>query len=124
MIGSASMKVGKKTHKMKLSTRALARLEAEHDGKPFDVILDELLLGKGGVTLVASVLAAGLNDGAGISQEEAFDVIDAGGGFREFIPLVSDAVGKAFPELKQANADAETGEDDPAKGKPKQPAKA
>ena len=124
MIGSATMKLGKKTHKMKLSTRALARLEAEQGGKPFNVILDELFLGKGGVTLVASVLAAGLNDGAGISQEEAFDLIDAGGGYPEFMPLISDAIGKAFPALKEANADAETGEDDPAEGKPKQPAKA
>ena len=43
MISSVTKKVGKKTLKLKLSTRALVRLEAENGGKPFADLMDDLL---------------------------------------------------------------------------------
>ncbi|MEQ3671530.1 hypothetical protein [Pseudophaeobacter sp.] len=114
MISSATHKVGKKTLKLKLSTRALVRLEAEQGGKPFNELLEQILTGAGGVTLVASVLAAGLDDGKGIELDAAYELIDAAGGYRELMPLLSDAVGCAFPEL--APASGEAGETDEEAG--------
>ncbi len=113
MISSATHKVGKKTLKLKLSTRALVRLEAEHGGKPFNELLEQILTGAGGVTLVASVLAAGLDDGKGIELDAAYELIDAAGGYRELMPLVSEAVGCAFPALQggdEGEASEEAGE--------------
>lgn len=106
MISSATLKVGKKTLKLKLSTRALVRLEAEQGGKPFNEVLEQILGGAGGVTLVASVMAAGLDDGKGIELDEAYTLIDAAGGYRKLMPLLSEAVGCAFPELAPAGAEA------------------
>jgi hypothetical protein len=112
MISSATHKVGKKTLKLKLSTRALVRLEAEQGGKPFNEVLEQILGGKGGVTLMASVMAAGLDDGKGIDLDAAYELIDAAGGYRKLMPLLSEAVGCAFPELAPASAeDAETNEE-------------
>ncbi|MEQ3679213.1 hypothetical protein [Pseudophaeobacter sp.] len=102
MISSVTKKVGKKTLKLKLSTRALVRLEAENGGKPFADLMDDLLKGNGGVTLVASVLAAGLDDGKGIDLDGAYDMMDAAGGFRELMPMISEAIGCAFPSMKAA----------------------
>ncbi len=106
MISSATHKVGKKTLKLKLSTRALVRLEAEQGGKPFNEVLEQILGGKGGVTLMASVMAAGLDDGKGIELDAAYELIDAAGGYRKLMPLLSEAVGCAFPELAAASGDA------------------
>jgi hypothetical protein len=112
MISSATHKVGKKTLKLKLSTRALVRLEAEQGGKPFNEVLEQILGGKGGVTLMASVMAAGLDDGKGIELDAAYELIDAAGGYRKLMPLLSEAVGCAFPELAPAIAqDGEAGEE-------------
>jgi hypothetical protein len=119
MISSATHKVGKKTLKMKLSTRALVRLEAEQGGKPFNEVLEQILGGKGGVTLMASVMAAGLDDGKGIELDAAYELIDAAGGYRKLMPLLSDAVGCAFPELVPASDEAGeevSGEDGEASG--------
>lgn len=101
MISSVSHKVGKKTHKLKFSTRALIRLEAEHGGKAFNSILEDILVGTG-VTLVASVLAAVLDDGKGVDKEEALDLIDQAGGYRNLMPPLSEAIHVAFPEVKKA----------------------
>ncbi|WP_139792998.1 hypothetical protein, partial [Pseudophaeobacter leonis] len=79
MISSATMKVGKKTLKLKLSTRALVRLEAEQGGKPFNEVLETILGGSGGVTLMASVMAAGLDDGKGLELDEAYEPDRCGG---------------------------------------------
>ncbi|MCD9148520.1 hypothetical protein [Pseudophaeobacter flagellatus] len=110
MIRSATMKLGKKTLKLKFSTRALIRIEAENGGQPFDTLLDQLITGTGGVTLMASALAAGLNDGKGIDQDQALDLIDQAGGVRKMLPLVGDAIGAAF-NVKSA-ADEGGGADD------------
>jgi len=104
MIRSASMKLGKKTLKLKFSTRALIRIEAENGGQSFDTLLDQLITGAGGVTLMASALGAGLNDGKGIDPDQALDLIDQAGGVRKLIPLVGEAIGAAF-DVKSAAED-------------------
>jgi len=121
MISVATLKVGKKTHKMKLSTRCLARLEIEHDGKPFDILLGQILTGEGGVNLVISFLAAGLNEGKGMERDEVFDLVDSAGGYRSFIPLISEAIGCAFPHIKDA-IEADASAEDGTKGKSTPPA--
>ncbi|KIC30053.1 hypothetical protein [Leisingera sp. ANG-M6] len=121
MISSVPYKLGKKTHKLKFSTRALIRLEAEHDGRAFSSILEDILIGTG-VTLVASVLAAVLDDGKGVDQEEALDLIDQAGGYRNLMAPLSEAINVAFPEVKKAieaaqeKADADA--DDQGKAEP------
>ncbi|WP_417699878.1 hypothetical protein [Pseudophaeobacter sp.] len=117
MIRSASMKLGKKTLKLKFSTRALIRIEAENGGQSFDTLLDQLITGSGGVTLMASALGAGLNDGKGIDRDQALDLIDQAGGVRKMIPLVGEAIGAAF-EVKSAEdeADEADGVGEPGKG--------
>lgn len=102
MIGSVSHKIGKTTHKLKFSTRALLRLEEEHDGRAFNSILEDIITGNGGVSLVAAVLAAIMDDGQGVDREVALDVIDEAGGFRKVVPALSKAMNVAFPEIKQA----------------------
>lgn len=122
MISSATMKLGKKTLKLKFTTRALIRLETENGGASFDELLDKLITGKGGVTLVASALAAGLNDGKGIDQEQALDLIDQAGGFRKLMPLIGEAIGVAFPMRTEVEETGEAGEADA--GKAEAPAEA
>lgn len=110
MIRSASMKLGKKTLKLKFSTRALIRIEAENGGQSFDTLLDQLITGSGGVTLMASALGAGLNDGKGIDRDQALDLIDQAGGVRKMIPLVGEAIGAAFDVQSAADEDGEPGD--------------
>ncbi|MFC6252199.1 hypothetical protein ACFP4H_19820 [Pseudophaeobacter arcticus] len=122
MIRSASMKLGKKTLKLKFSTRALIRIEAENGGQSFDTLLDQLITGAGGVTLMASALGAGLNDGKGIDPDQALDLIDQAGGVRKLVPLVAQAIGAAFDVKSAADEDgqvdetSEAGEAAPGKG--------
>lgn len=114
MIRSATMKLGKKTLKLKFSTRALIRIEAENGGQSFDTLLDKLITGAGGVTLMASALGAGLDDGKGIDQDQAMDLIDQAGGVRKMIPLVSEAIAAAF-EVKANDEPGEAGKAAPGK---------
>ncbi|MFC4214324.1 hypothetical protein ACFP4H_23655 [Pseudophaeobacter arcticus] len=125
MIRSASMKLGKKTLKLKFSTRALIRIEAENGGQSFDTLLDQLITGAGGVTLMASALGAGLNDGKGIDSDQALDLIDQAGGVRKLVPLVAQAIGAAFDvksaadedgQVDEASEAGEVGEAGPGKG--------
>lgn len=109
MINHAKMKVGKTTHKLKFSTAALMRMEAENDGKPFDMLLDRLITGKGGASLVISALAAGLDDGKGVEREKAVALVDAVGGVRKAVPFVGEAIAAAFPA--EADPDADPDED-------------
>ncbi|MFC4214311.1 hypothetical protein ACFP4H_23760 [Pseudophaeobacter arcticus] len=110
MIRSASMKLGKKTLKLKFSTRALIRIEAENGGQSFDTLLDQLITGAGGVTLMASALGAGLNDGKGIDPDQALDLIDQAGGVRKLVPLVAQAIGAAFDVKSAADEDGQVDE--------------
>lgn len=102
MLSSVSHKVGKETIKLKLSTAALLRLEEEHDGRPFNSILEDILTGNGGVHLVVAAIAAAMNDGEGCDREEVVAFIDRAGGYRKLIPVLSKAVDVAFPEVKKA----------------------
>ncbi|WP_109468889.1 hypothetical protein [Albibacillus kandeliae] len=112
MISTVSVKVGKKTHKLKVSTRAQVRLE-EEQGKPIGEILDQLISGAGGVKLVSAAWAACLNDGAGVEVEEAMDVLDQLGGANAAAIYLADAMRKAFPVLDAAAGAAETEGDTP-----------
>lgn len=109
MINHVKIKVGKVTHKLKFSTAALMRMEEDNDGKPFDVLMDRLITGKGGASLVVSALAAGLNDGKGVEREKAAALVDALGGVRKVVPFVGDAIAVAFP-VEAAEADADPDE--------------
>ena len=105
MISTVSVRAGKRAHKLKLSTRAQVRLEAE-EGKPIGEIVQRLITGAGGVTLVASAWAAVLEDGAGVEREEAMAVLDALGGANAAAGHLAEVLAKAFPAL----ADPEEGD--------------
>lgn len=109
MINHAKMKVGKTTHKLKFSTAALMRMEAENDGKPFDALVDHLISGKGGASFVVSVLAAVMNDGAGGERDEAVALVDGAGGVRKVLTSLGEAIAVAFPA--EADPDADPDED-------------
>ena len=98
MISTVSVRAGKRAHKLKLSTRAQVRLEAE-EGKPIGEIVQRLITGAGGVTLVASAWAAVLEDGAGVEREEAMAVLDALGGANAAAGHLAEVLAKAFPAL-------------------------
>lgn len=120
MISAATLKVGKKTHKLKFTTRALIRFEEENGGKPFDELLDQLITGKGGASLVASALSVGLDDGKGVDREKALDLIDQAGGVRKVVPFLGEAINAAFQLKSKDDAVEADGEGEP--GKPEAPA--
>lgn len=99
MISSISVKVGKETHKLKVSMAAQERLEIDQDGKPIGDILDALIDGSGGVRLLVSAWAEFLDDGKGVERDEARDVLDALGGGMAAMPHLAKALQKAFPVL-------------------------
>lgn len=111
MISTVSVKVGKKTHKLKVSTRAQVRLEDEQ-GKPIGDILDQLISGAGGVRLIIAAWAAFLDDGKGVETEAAMDVLDDLGGANVAAPHLGEALRAAFPFLKPDDDD----DDDDAPG--------
>lgn len=112
MISTVAVKLGKKTHKLKVSIRAQVRLEKEH-GKQIGDILQDLFGGAGGVTLVASVWAACLADGAGVELEEAMDILTDLGGANAGSPYLTEALQCAFPFLQPGEDEAGEG-DEPA----------
>ena len=120
MISTVSMKVGKKTHKLKLSVGAQLRLE-EETGKPIGDLLDGLLSGSGGLTLIKSALAACMDDGKGVEDEDALSVLEDMDGAPAVIPFLAEVIGEAFPKAKGGD-DGETPE--PASGNAKAPSKA
>lgn len=122
MIAAATLKQGKSTHKLRFTTGALMRFEEDNNGTAFDVLLDDLIQGKGGVRLLVSALAAGLEDGAGVSREEAIALVDAAGGARQVVPFVGDAIAKAFPPPKGAGDAPGTGDGEVTAGKARPPA--
>lgn len=108
MISTHSVKVGKKTHKLKASMRAQVRLE-EETGKPIGEILNQLLSGAGGVKLVSRAWAAFLDDGAGVDLEDALDLLDALGGANAAGEHLAKALENAFPFLREDEADGDEG---------------
>ncbi|OIQ32304.1 MAG: hypothetical protein BM562_05395 [Alphaproteobacteria bacterium MedPE-SWcel] len=118
MIPAATLKLGKVTHKLRLTTGALMRFEEDNGNAPFDSLLDRLIQGTGGIKLLVSALAAGLGDGSGVSKEEAMEMVDAAGGARKVVPFVAEAIGKAFPAPKTETG-TESGEAaEPGKARP------
>lgn len=123
MISSVPVKVGKKTHKLKVSMAAQERLEVESD-QPIGEIIEKLIEGSGGVRLVISAWAAFLDDGKGVEREEAMSVLDALGGANAASPLFAKALQKAFPVLnpdETPDPEAESGEDLDKAGNGKSP---
>ncbi|MDK3017626.1 hypothetical protein [Pseudodonghicola flavimaris] len=106
MISTVTVKLGKKTHKLKVSIRAQVRLEKDL-GKEMGDILEQLFRGEGGVSLVVQVWAACLNDGAGVELEEAMDVLDAIGGANAGSSYMTEALQSAFPFLNPDETAAE-----------------
>lgn len=109
MISTHSVKVGKKTHKLKASMRAQVRLE-EETGKPIGEILSQLLSGAGGVTLVSQAWAAFLEDGAGVELDDALDLLDALGGANAAGEHLSKALQNAFPFLREEEGEGGEGD--------------
>ncbi|WP_181892959.1 hypothetical protein [Falsiruegeria mediterranea] len=111
MIGSVPLKLGsKKTHKLKLSTRAQYRLEQEFDGQPIDKVLQAFLDGSKGVGMVLAMIKACANDGAGFhdpskadddgpsAEDQALELVESAGGPSAVVPVLSKAVAAAFPQ--------------------------
>lgn len=120
MISTVSMKVGRKTHKLKLSVMAQLRLE-EETGKPIGELLDGLITGTGGLTLVKSALAACMDDGKGAEQEDALAVLVEMDGAPTVTPFLAKVINAAFSVPEDG-----TGGDDPKAtvGNDKSPSKA
>lgn len=108
VISTVTVKAGKKTHKLKVSTRAQVRLE-EEQGQPIGEILDQLITGAGGVKLVTAAWAAFLEDGTGVDEEVAMDVLDDLGGANVASPYLGEALQKAFPFLESRDENVEAG---------------
>ncbi|MBT3142916.1 hypothetical protein KL867_17745 [Ruegeria litorea] len=116
MISTVSWKVGKKTRKLKLSTRAQLRLEEEFDGQPVDQILQAFVAGSKGVKLLVAMVKACSNDGAGLDgdddgESEAIELIDAAGGPQLVVAKLSEVVAAAFPQPDPAKDGEEAGND-------------
>lgn len=105
VISTHSVKVGKKTHKLKASTLAQARLEEMCDGAPIGQLLEKLITGSGGVSLVVKAWAAFLNDGKGVEMEEAGEILDALGGVQSAAEHLGKALQIAFPFLQEGDGD-------------------
>jgi len=119
MISTVAMKVGRKTHKLKLSVMAQLSLEKE-TGKPIGELLDGLLTGSGGLTLIKSALAACMDDGKGVDDDAALAVLVEMDGAPAVIPFLAKVIEEAFPAQ---NSDAEGETSEPASGNAKSPSK-
>ena len=56
MLQSVTFKAGETTQELRLTTGALMRFEEDNEGQAFDVLLDKLIQGKGGMRLLVSAL--------------------------------------------------------------------
>lgn len=122
MISSVPMKVGKKTHKLKVSIKAQMRLEKEH-GKPMGDLLEVLISGAGGVCMVVSAMAAFLDDGKGVDEDAAADVVEALGGSGAVTQYMAEALQVAFPFLKpgEGGEDGDASAEEPEAGNAENP---
>lgn len=115
VISTHPVKVGKKTHKLKASTLAQARLEDMCDGAPIGQILEQLVTGSGGVSLVLKAWAAFLDDGKGVEIEEAAEILDALGGANPAAEHLGKTLQIAFPFLRDDEAGDQPAEGDAGK---------
>jgi hypothetical protein len=95
MISSHHVKVGGKTYSLKLGTGAMIRLESIR-GASITSLLAQLQ-GDPSVRDFVAVMAEVMNDGAGATQEEAVELIDALG-FEGAGAAIMKASEMAFPE--------------------------
>ncbi|UWQ29916.1 hypothetical protein [Leisingera sp. M523] len=100
VISTHSVKVGKKTHKLKATTLAQARLEEVRGGIPISEVLNQLFDGSGGVNLAIDAWAAFLDDGKGVEREDAAEILDALGGANAAGEHLGKCLQIAFPALK------------------------
>lgn len=114
---------GKVVTQLRLTTRAMARLESEQ-AMPIHKVLAQLETG-GSVTLVAGIYAAAMNAGAGGTVEEAFDQIDLVGGTVKAVVFVGEAIKEAFPQAAKEGGEAgdAPGDQDAASGNAGKPRK-
>ncbi|KIC54499.1 MULTISPECIES: hypothetical protein [unclassified Leisingera] len=117
MISTHTVKVGRKTHKLKASTLAQARLEQLQGGKPIGDLLEHLIDGSGGVNLVIDAWAAFLDDGKGVEREEAAKILDALGGANAAAVHLGECLSIAFPFLKAEEGEEAEEEDDAGNAK-------
>lgn len=99
MISSVEVKAGGKTHRLKLSTSAMVRLERKFDQRMADILTG--LDGEGkGVDFLAGFAIELVNDGAGLAdadEQAIWDHLDELGGLFALMPKISEAVQLAFP---------------------------
>lgn len=116
MIPAATLKVGKKSYKLRFTTGALMRFEEDNNGQSCDVLFDKLVSGRGGVRLLVSSLEAGLNDGEGMDRQDVMAFVDAAGGVAKVSPFVADALTKAFPSPPDGSDDEPAGNGEKGEG--------
>lgn len=117
MIASHKVKVGRETHVLRLSSRAIARIEDETDQAFFDLIgvaenaADQDQDGAAETTeakprprmrmkTIVTILGAAMNDGKGADEDTAFELFDALG-FVEANVVLSAIIEKAFGDEKE-----------------------
>lgn len=101
MIGTVLKSVEGAEHKLRLSTGAMKRLEADHDGKPISEYLEGLQKGQT-VTGLSRFFEVVMNDGKGATAEEAEDFVDQVGGLVAAMGLFSAVIEAAFPDAVKA----------------------
>jgi len=89
MIGSIDVKLNGKAHTLRLSTKAMARVERDLGTGILQVA--ETMQGDFKVGTVASLFAASMNDGKGGDIDDAYDIIDAVG-----LAGISETIGQLF----------------------------
>lgn len=99
-VSTVTFDAGGRTHEMRLSTRAGARIERRL-GVSFAKLLPELEA-RMGYELLTEFFAACLNNGKGVDTAAAEDVIDELGGLSgQAGSLIGEVLANAFPELRK-----------------------
>ncbi len=95
-LSTVTFMAGGRKHELRLSARAGCELEER-----FDKSIAELMNGAVdgfGYRFVCAVFTACLNDGAGVSEDVAYVVIDSLGGLPQAAEHLTAMITKAFPE--------------------------
>lgn len=88
---------------LKLSTRAMMALEADFS-KPISDVLD-VLDANPKVSDIVKVVSRMMNDGFGVEETEAMDIIDQVGGVVRVMPPYVEAVKRAFPAAPEGGTE-------------------
>lgn len=101
MISAVTIQAGGKTQVLRLTTRAMMRLEDAFD-LPVDQVFSQLSENPKVGTLV-TILATMMADGKGAERDDAADLIDEIG-FEVAGKAIEDAATKAFPDTVGKNS--------------------